>query len=69
MYVCLCRGVTDSQIRQAVAEGASSVRDVNSLLGTASQCGKCGMTTRDIVNRELANMSSMRCEELFYKAG
>ena len=68
MYVCLCTGVTDHQIRQAVAEGASSLREVNSLLGTASQCGKCGMTTRDIVNKELAAQETMRSAELFYKA-
>lgn len=68
MYVCLCAGVTDHQIRQAVAEGASSLREVNTLLGTASQCGKCGMTTRDIVNQALASQQAMRGAELFYKA-
>lgn len=68
MYVCLCRGVTDSQIRQAVAEGATTLREVNSLLGTASQCGKCGMTTRDIVNQELASMNAREESPLFYKA-
>jgi bacterioferritin-associated ferredoxin len=68
MYVCLCRGVTDSQIRQAVAEGATTLREVNTLLGTASQCGKCGMTTRDIVNSELASMNAREESQLFYKA-
>lgn len=68
MYVCLCRGVTDSQIRQAVAEGATTLREVNSLLGTASQCGKCGMTTRDIVNQELASINAREESPLFYKA-
>ncbi|MDX1342557.1 MAG: bacterioferritin-associated ferredoxin [Reinekea sp.] len=66
MYVCLCQGVTDSQIRQAVSEGATSLREVNMRLGTASQCGKCGMTTRDIVNQALAQNS--HTTELFYKA-
>lgn len=67
MYVCLCRGVTDSQIKQAVAEGAQSVREVNDLLGTARQCGKCGLTTRDIVNQELSAMQSARAS-LAYNA-
>lgn len=68
MYVCLCRGITDSQVRQAVADGASSVREVNSLLGTAMECGKCGMATRQIVNQELSAQQSEPCTELFYKA-
>jgi bacterioferritin-associated ferredoxin len=66
MYVCLCRGITDSQIKQAVAEGAQSVREVNELLGTASQCGKCGLTTRDIVNQELN--ARQAAASLAYKA-
>lgn len=65
MYVCLCLGVTDRDIRQAVADGAQSVKEVNSILGTAKQCGKCGMMTRDIVKNELA---SGETQSLFYKA-
>lgn len=68
MYVCLCRGITDSQIRQAVEEGASSVREVNSLLGTATQCGKCAMTTRQIVNETLTAQRNSECSDLFYQA-
>lgn len=68
MYVCLCRGVTDSQIRQVVANGASSLREVNSILGTASQCGKCGLTTRDIVNQLLSQTQPIQDSALFYQA-
>ena len=69
MYVCLCRGITDSQIRQAVEDGASSVREVNALLGTAMQCGKCGTATRQIVNEALSEArQSGGCAELFYRA-
>jgi bacterioferritin-associated ferredoxin len=41
MYVCICKSVTDSQIRSAVNEGACSMRDLCQNLGTCSQCGKC----------------------------
>lgn len=67
MFVCLCKAVTDTQIRQAVSEGASSLREVHALLGTASQCGKCGMMTRDIVNAELANQATAQ-QANFYSA-
>jgi bacterioferritin-associated ferredoxin len=58
MYVCLCRGVTDNQIRAAVSEGASSVQDLRRCLGVASQCGKCGITAKEILHETLASSSN-----------
>jgi len=65
MYVCLCKGITDTQIRAAVEDGASSLRDVRNTLGVASQCGKCGILTRDIVRESLTDMADNN-EQLFY---
>ena len=41
MFVCICNGVTDKQIREAVADGAVSLQDLHDQLGVASQCGSC----------------------------
>jgi len=41
MYVCICNGVTDKQIRAAVATGANSLQQLRDQLGVASQCGGC----------------------------
>ena len=67
MYVCLCKGITDSQIRTAVEEGASSLREVRAALGVASQCGKCGLLARQIVRDALAEMPHLE-EPLYYAA-
>ena len=64
MYVCICKGITDTQIRAAVEDGASSLRDVRNTLGVASQCGKCGIMTRDIVRATLLDSSDE--QQLFY---
>ena len=64
MYVCICKGITDTQIRAAVEDGASSIREVRSTLGVASQCGKCGILAREIVQEVLDN--SAENEQLFY---
>ncbi len=53
MYVCLCKGITEIQIRAAVADGAKSMRAVCNTLGVASQCGQCGILTREIVRQSL----------------
>lgn len=63
MYVCVCKGITDTQIRAAVEDGASSLRDVRTTLGVASQCGKCGVLTRQIVRESLMDNNE---ELLFY---
>ncbi|MEP7296669.1 MAG: (2Fe-2S)-binding protein [Burkholderiales bacterium] len=41
MIVCVCRRVSDSQIRQAAAEGAHSLECLQFDLGVATQCGRC----------------------------
>lgn len=42
MYVCVCKAVTESRIRRAVAEGAvSSLRDLRNSHGLGTGCGKC----------------------------
>lgn len=49
MYVCICRQVTDNQIRDLCREGASDLTDIRAKLGVASECGKCGKLARSIV--------------------
>lgn len=41
MYVCLCRAVTDTQIRNLVETGAACIDDVSASLGVATCCGQC----------------------------
>ena len=64
MYVCICKGITDTQIRAAVEDGARSLREVHNSLGVASQCGKCGIIARDIVRESLHDIADN--EQLFY---
>lgn len=63
MYVCLCKGITDSQIRQAIEDGAETVGAVRQQLGVATQCGKCSAFVRDLIQETLAQPSS---GDLFY---
>jgi bacterioferritin-associated ferredoxin len=41
MIVCVCRRVSDHQIRQAAAEGARTLECLQFELGVATQCGRC----------------------------
>ncbi len=53
MYVCLCKGITDQAIRDAVCDGAESFRAVKQCLGAASECGQCASHVRDIIKDSL----------------
>ena len=66
MYVCLCKGITDTQIRTAIEEGANSFREVRNTLGVGSQCGKCGSATRKILRE--ARQDNNHTQEFFYAA-
>ncbi len=41
MFVCICNGITEGQIRAAIEEGACSVHELGARLGVASGCGCC----------------------------
>ncbi|MCC5854310.1 MAG: bacterioferritin-associated ferredoxin [Idiomarina sp.] len=53
MYVCLCKGVTDSQIEQAVRNGCRSVRELKKNLAVGSQCGRCTSHARDVLHESI----------------
>ena len=41
MYLCICKSVSDRQIRQAVEQGDRSFGDLSALFGVGLDCGKC----------------------------
>jgi len=41
VYVCICNGVTDHQIREAADNGVNSVAELTMRTGCGSNCGSC----------------------------
>ena len=72
MYVCLCHGVTDGQIREAIYEGCCSYRDVRDSLGVGTQCGKCAclakQVVRDTIDELQSSQSALACQASFVAA-
>ncbi|MCR4346343.1 MAG: bacterioferritin-associated ferredoxin [Sulfuricaulis sp.] len=60
MYVCLCKAVTDCQIRKAACEGICTMRELRSQLGVASQCGRCAQHAQHVLKETL---NAAPCEE------
>jgi bacterioferritin-associated ferredoxin len=59
MSLCLCHGITDKVIKQAVREdGVGNMRQLRKMLGVGSQCTKCmpmaqGMIDNTIIDKSL----------------
>ena len=60
MYVCICNSVTDGQIKQAVEEGASSMRDLRKSLKVATCCGRCATCARQVLNEARAEAKALK---------
>ena len=41
MFVCVCRAVTDRQIRDAAQAGVCTLKDLRRELGVTRDCGQC----------------------------
>ena len=68
MYVCICKGVTDREIRSAVADGVHTVRGLRKELGCTGQCGKCKSQVREIRDEVLAGQCDMALNNLVYSS-
>ena len=54
MYICLCHGITDKQIRSCVVEtGARTLCDLSGKLGVATQCGSCAVSACEVLEQAL----------------
>jgi bacterioferritin-associated ferredoxin len=41
MYICICRGVTEKDIQNAVKQGICSMESLSESMGVSTQCGCC----------------------------
>ncbi|AWB67546.1 (2Fe-2S)-binding protein [Saccharobesus litoralis] len=53
MYVCLCHGITDKQIRQAVKGGCGNLCDLRCKTSVGSDCGRCSKIAKQIIKQEI----------------
>ncbi|HEX5314041.1 MAG TPA: (2Fe-2S)-binding protein [Gammaproteobacteria bacterium] len=53
MYVCICHGVTDRRIREAVDAGADSFETLQETLDVSTCCGCCAPEVREILAEQL----------------
>ena len=61
MYVCICKAISDQDIKEAVNEGLEDLNAIQMHLGAATGCGTCVEHTQQVIEETLAH-------KLFYAA-
>lgn len=58
MYVCICHGITDRQIRDTLDGGAASLGEVQMQVPVGGCCGRCLPTAQEVIDEHQAKKSS-----------
>ena len=60
VIVCICRGISDTQVYDAIDNGASSLRDLQRC-GIGDQCGSCHASLRSMLAAAQAAQPAQPC--------
>jgi bacterioferritin-associated ferredoxin len=50
VYVCLCNGVTERDVRQAASAGCRTMPELTMRTGCGATCGSCVATATDLLH-------------------
>ena len=53
MYICICKAITDEDIKNAVNDGAQDLAAVQSQLGVSTGCGTCLEHAEEVIDQAL----------------
>lgn len=51
MYVCVCKAVTDRQIKNAINDGVCTRKQLFQCFGVGGDCGKCSKHVKELLNQ------------------
>lgn len=54
MYVCVCKAVTDRDIKTAINNGICTRRQLFECFGVGSDCGKCNKHVKELLDQNRA---------------
>ncbi|GAA6136694.1 hypothetical protein NBRC116583_04410 [Arenicella sp. 4NH20-0111] len=60
MFVCLCKSVTDHEIRSAVDDGVRSFESMQERLEVSTVCGACTCEVKQIMQKRLEKEVQVR---------
>ena len=61
MYICVCKAVTDSQIRTAIDQGMCTRKKLTHCFGLGKDCGKCNQEVNALLEQKLISIQESFC--------
>jgi bacterioferritin-associated ferredoxin len=61
MYICVCKAVTDSQIRTAIEQGMCTRKKLTHCFGLGKDCGKCNQEVNALLEQKLISIQESSC--------
>lgn len=69
MVVCICKGVRDREIHQAIGEGANTLAKIGDRCRAGTGCGRCRNRLECMLTRKGAEASERHSLEIVSEAG
>ncbi|NVK18414.1 MAG: (2Fe-2S)-binding protein [Methylocystaceae bacterium] len=63
MYVCICNGIREKEVKQAVNNGAATVARVFKAHGCKPECAKCVNCIRNVIDAETVENTTLLAAE------
>ena len=60
MYICICKAVTDTQIKHAIDNGVCTRRQLFHCFGVGSDCGKCNKYVKELLDDHMQQQPIMQ---------
>ena len=57
MYICLCKAVTDSEIVEAIDQGANQLSHLEEKLRVGTGCGRCRDSAQQLIDERISDTS------------
>jgi bacterioferritin-associated ferredoxin len=67
MLVCICNGISDKDIKNAIHEGATGFSDIRASMKVGSGCGQCVAFAKALVDETISTLQSTRANHLAYE--
>ncbi len=58
MFVCVCKAISDKDIKSAIYAGAEDLDSIQDALGAGTGCGTCHDFTQQLIDETLAEKLS-----------
>jgi bacterioferritin-associated ferredoxin len=59
MYICVCKAVTDTQLRTAIDNGVCTRRQLVDCFGVGKDCGKCNKEVKELLKQQCSKQHAI----------